>query len=92
MARTSRTGECPGEHFVAFFLLDETPNLIALHILDGNVDDHTAHEFLALLTGHHKKLHDGVAIRARDALRAADAVAFDQEEALTLNITNCTSH
>ena len=58
---------------VAFLLVDEAPNFIALDILHRNVHDQAAHELFALLAGQHEHFHDRVAIDSGDALRAADA-------------------
>lgn len=64
---------------VAFLLLDESPNLIALDILHRDIHDQTAHNGSALFASQHQQIHDGVAIQIGDAFGAADGVAFDQQ-------------
>jgi hypothetical protein len=64
---------------VAFLFLDKSPDLIALNILDGDIDDEAAHNLLAFLAGLHQDPHDGVDVQVGDALCAPQAIAFDQE-------------
>ena len=54
---------------VAFLLLDEGPNLVALYVLHRDVDDQSAHELLALLARLNQELHERVDVNAGDALR-----------------------
>lgn len=64
---------------VAFLLLHEAPNLIALNIFHRHVHDQAARDGGALFTGQRQQLHDGVAVQVRDPLGTADGVAFDQQ-------------
>jgi len=61
------------------FFGDEGPNLIGLHVLYKNIDDQSSHELFGLLTSLHQNLHDRVPVGVRNALRASNGVAFDQE-------------
>jgi hypothetical protein len=68
----------PGE-LVGFLLLDKSPDLIGLNVRHWNVYDEPAHELFAPLAGEYQKFRDRVSVDVRDALRAAEGVAFNQE-------------
>jgi hypothetical protein len=64
---------------VAFLLADESPNFIALDIFHRNVHDQAPHQCVALLTGGNEDFHDRVDVEIGNALRAPQAVTFDQQ-------------
>src|SRR5213596_1744998 len=68
------------EPLASLFLAgDEPPDLIALNVAHGNPVNDSLHEWLALRTDPHEQGNDRVPVDACQALRAADAVAFQEQ-------------
>src|SRR6185437_12763739 len=65
--------------FVAFFFSDEAPNFIGLHVANGNVLDFLGKQAFTALASSNEQLADGIAVNASDALRAANAIAFNEQ-------------
>src|SRR5579859_4051885 len=63
---------------VFLFGSNKSPNLVHLNLFARQAAHLFIHNALAAIPDPHGKIHDGVAVYARDALDAADARAFGQ--------------
>ncbi|HXM43809.1 MAG TPA: hypothetical protein VN924_21425 [Bryobacteraceae bacterium] len=64
---------------VRLFLPNVSPDLIAFHVLHGNVHNQPAHDFLAPFPGKDESLRDCVSVQASNPHRGANRVAFNYE-------------
>ena len=64
---------------VSFLFLDVTPDLVALNVRHGNVDDHAAHQLLALLASNRQDFENRSMVHAGDALDRVDGASLHQE-------------
>jgi hypothetical protein len=61
------------------FLGSETPYLVALHVLNGNVDDQATQNGFAFLASKHEQATDRIAVQIGDALDGPNTGTFDEQ-------------
>jgi hypothetical protein len=64
---------------VGFFLPDESPQLVTLHVRYGNVADQATHDGFAFFAGHNEQLENRSVVHSSNALDAGNGAALDQQ-------------
>ena len=65
--------------FVGFLFLNESPNLIALHVSDRNVFNADLQKAFAFLSGHYEQREQCFVVDSGEALDGADRTALDKQ-------------
>jgi len=78
--------------FVAFLLLNESPDFIHLHISHVQVSDLLVHEPLATLTSQNEQAENRIAMNAGDPFGAPNAHAFQKQFQDHLSLIHRQAH